>query len=193
MKVEWPVRSYWWWSEGGVVVEWWWSEGGVVVVGPPTSSTVIQRRWEGLTPGVASLESWSGLLAGSCALAYIHPGLLVVKKWAAVCYWWPRYWLVAKIGAAVWYLVINTNSVPAQHLPSISSANSTPARATATGLSSWLDTHFLINIEVAIAIIAILFTRWKIYNIQFLCAWHRNLIHFFIVIHFYYLVILSQW
>ena len=55
-------------------------EGGVVVVGPPTSSTVIQRRWEGLTPGVASLESWSGLLAGSCALAYIHPGLLVVKK-----------------------------------------------------------------------------------------------------------------
>ena len=52
----------------------------VVVVGPPTSSTVIQRRWEGLTPGVASLESWSGLLAGSCALAYIHPGLLVVKK-----------------------------------------------------------------------------------------------------------------
>ena len=140
MKVEWPVRSYWWWSEGGVVVEWWWSEGGVVVVGPPTSSTVIQRRWEGLTPGVASLESWSGLLAGSCALAYIHPGLLVVKKWAAVYYWWPRYWLVAKIGAAVWYLVINTNSVPAQHLPSISSANSTPARATATGLSSWLDT-----------------------------------------------------
>ena len=42
-------------------VEWWWSEGGVVVVGPPTSSTEIQRRWEGLTPGVASLESWSGL------------------------------------------------------------------------------------------------------------------------------------
>ena len=61
-------------------VEWWWSEGGVVVVGPPTSSTVIQRRWEGLTPGVAALESWGGLLAGSCALAYIHPGLLVVKK-----------------------------------------------------------------------------------------------------------------
>ena len=36
--------------------------------------------------------------------------------------------------------MINTNSVPAQHLLSISSANSTPARATATGLSSWLDT-----------------------------------------------------
>ena len=49
-------------DEGGVKVEWWWSEGGVVVVGPPTSSTEIQRRWEGLTPGVAALLSWTHLV-----------------------------------------------------------------------------------------------------------------------------------
>ena len=47
-------------EEGGVVVEWRWSGGGVVVVGPPTSSTEIQRRWVGLTPGVAALLSWGG-------------------------------------------------------------------------------------------------------------------------------------
>ena len=165
MKVEWPVRSYWWWSEGGVVV-----------VGPPTSSTVIQRRWEGLTPGVASLESWSGLLAGSCALAYIHPGLLVVKKWAAVYYWWPRYWLVAKIGAAVWYLVINTNSVPAQHLPSISSANSTPARATASGLSSWLDT--LLKLQTIPLIIQIYLSVNVSINIWFMVRCKGNIFKF---------------
>ena len=62
-------------------VEWCWSEGGVVVVGPPTSSTVIQRRWESLTPGVAALESWGGLTgAGSCALLYGR-GQVVEGKW----------------------------------------------------------------------------------------------------------------
>ena len=37
-------------------VEWWWGKGGVVVVDPPTSSTEIQRRWVGLTPGQVVVE-----------------------------------------------------------------------------------------------------------------------------------------
>ena len=43
-------------EEGGVVVV----GRCVVVVGPPISSTEIQRRWVGLTPSVAALLSWSG-------------------------------------------------------------------------------------------------------------------------------------
>ena len=49
-------------------------EGGVVVVGPPTSSTVIQRRWEGLTPGVAALLSWSGLTGTESCAQFIPCG-----------------------------------------------------------------------------------------------------------------------
>ena len=45
-------RVEWWWSEGGVVVV----GRCVVVVGPPTSSTEIQRRWVGLTPGQVVVE-----------------------------------------------------------------------------------------------------------------------------------------
>ena len=49
-------RVEWWWSEGGVVVV----GRCVVVVGPPISSTEIQRRWVDLTPSVAALLFWSG-------------------------------------------------------------------------------------------------------------------------------------
>ena len=45
-------RVEWWWSEGGVVVV----GRCVVVVGPPISSTEIQRRWVGLTPGQVVVE-----------------------------------------------------------------------------------------------------------------------------------------